>query len=62
LKKKSNKKIKGTFLIIFTNDLHHVGLQLMKYDIDNIVDFPVFNGEMVVGEKNFHTQKIPPLH
>jgi hypothetical protein len=54
---KSNKKIKGTFLIIFTNDLHHVGLQLMKYDIDNIVDFPVFNGEMVVGEKNFHTQK-----
>jgi hypothetical protein len=34
----------------------------MKYDIDNIVDFPVFNGEMVVGEKKFSHPKIPPLH
>lgn len=55
---KAEKKVKGTFLIIFTDDLYLVGLQLIKLDLaQSEREFPVFNGEMTRGEMNFHSQK-----
>jgi hypothetical protein len=54
---KAETKIPGTFLIIYTDDLMLVGLQLVRLNLEKEFEFPVFNGELTYGEKNFHRQK-----